>query len=139
VSQSARRLPWIISGVAVLGLLLLLSFPRRGDASSHPTPRPGITSANVLPPMAVGSAQGAAAAYAVARQVPQVLDGIYCHCDCSKHLNHRSLLTCFETDHAGQCDICMGEAMMAGQMAAGGSSLETIRKAIDAQFGVTRS
>jgi len=54
-------------------------------------------------------------------------------------MNHRSLLTCFETEHAGQCDICMGEAMMAGQMAAAGSSLESIRKAIDVQFGVIRS
>jgi hypothetical protein len=45
------------------------------------------------------------------------------------------LLTCFETDHAGQCDICMGEAMMAGQMAAAGSSLAQIRTAVDSQFG----
>jgi len=82
---------------------------------------------------------GAVEAYAVARQIPQVLDGLYCHCDCSKHMGHRSLLTCFTGDHAAQCDICMGEAMMAGQMAAAGNSLDQIRKAIDAQFGTTRS
>lgn len=139
MSVSARRLPWIIAGVAVVGLLLLLSFPRRGDASQHPTPRPGITAEKVLPTFAVGPTRGAADAYAVARQIPQVLDGIYCHCDCSKNMGHRSLLTCFETEHGGQCDICMGEAMMASQMAAGSSSLESIRKAIDAQFGVVRS
>ena len=135
MSAAARRLPWIIAGAAVVGLLLLLSFPRRGDASQHPTPRPGITAVKVLPSLAVAPTPGAADAYAVARQIPQVLDGIYCHCDCSKHMGHRSLLTCFETDHAGQCDICMGEAMMAGQMAAGGSSLAQIRTAVDSQFG----
>ena len=82
---------------------------------------------------------GAAEAYAVARQIPQVLDGLYCHCDCSKHMGHRSLLTCFTGDHAAQCDICMGEAMMAGRLAAAGKSLDQIRQAIDAQFGATRS
>ena len=135
MSAGTRRLPWIITGAAVLALLLLLSFPRRGDASLHPTPRPGITAEKVLPPIAVPRVPGAPEAYAVARRIPGVLDGLYCHCDCSKHMGHRSLLTCYETEHAAQCDICQGEAMMADRMAAAGSSLDAIRQAIDAQWG----
>lgn len=137
--MSARRLPWIVAGVAVLGLVLLVAIPRSGTASVHPAPRPGITADSVVPEAMVMHTPGAAEAYAVARQIPQVLDGLYCHCDCSKHMGHRSLLTCFTGDHAAQCDICMGEAMLAGKMAAAGNSLDQIRKAIDQQFGAARS
>src|SRR5256885_448467 len=48
---------------------------------------------------------------------------------------HRSLLTCFESEHASHCDICMGEAMLATRLAAQGSGLAAIRQAIDAQYG----
>lgn len=137
--MSARRLPWIITGAAVLAILLLLAVPRRGSASQHPDPRPGVAADSVVPAALVPNYPGARDAYAVARQIPQVLDGLYCHCDCSKHLGHRSLLTCFTGEHASQCDICMGEAMLAARMSAAGSSLDQIRKAIDAQFGTTRS
>lgn len=133
--MNARRLPWIVAGAAVLALVLLLAFPRRGSASRHPDPRPGITADAVLPPSLVPHTPGAAEAYVVARQMPQVLDGLYCHCDCSQHLGHRSLLTCYESDHASQCDICMGEAMLAAQLATRGASLDQIRAAVDSQFG----
>ncbi|MGH7699505.1 MAG: PCYCGC motif-containing (lipo)protein, partial [Gemmatimonadales bacterium] len=59
----------------------------------------------------------------------------YCHCDCSKHSGHRSLLTCFESDHGAYCDICMGEAILAARLAAEGRTLDAIRSAIDRQFG----
>ena len=117
-----------------MALVGVLVFTGRGAASQHPTPRVGVTAEKVLPAVTIPPTPGAAEAYVVARQIPQILDGIYCHCDCSKHMGHRSLLTCYETDHAAQCDICMGEAMLASQMVAGGSSLAQIRAAVDSQF-----
>lgn len=132
--MSARRLPWIITAAAVIALGALLVFTQRGNATIHPTPRPGITSANVLPDAVLPHVPGAAEAYAAARAMPQVLDGVFCHCECAKHFGHRSLLTCFESEHGSQCDICMGEAMMATQLASSGNSLDQIRSAIDAQF-----
>src|SRR2546429_2926208 len=78
---------------------------------------------------------GAAEAYAAARQAPQVLDGVHCYCECAKHLGHRSLLTCFETEHGAQCDICMGEAVLAARLASQGGSLDEVRRAIDQRFG----
>jgi len=127
-------LPWIVAGAATAALLLLVALPRTGHASLHPTPRPGITGDSVLAVAAVPRTAGAAEAYAVARQIPQVLDGLYCHCDCSKHFGHRSLLTCFQSEHASECDICMGEAMLAAQMTVAGLSLDQIRAAVDSQF-----
>ena len=103
--------------------------------AAHPTPRPGITAEKVLPRAAIPRIPGALEAYSAARSAPRVLDGVYCHCDCSKHAGHRSLLTCFESEHAAHCDICMGEAMLAAQLADRGASLQKIRDAIDRQFG----
>jgi hypothetical protein len=78
---------------------------------------------------------GALESYAAARRIPQVLDALYCHCDCSKHAGHRSLLTCFESDHGAYCDICMGEALLAAELFDQGRSLLDIRESIDRQFG----
>lgn len=133
--MSQAKLPWIVAGAAAVALVGLLVASRSGPAARHPDPRPGITAALVLPPEVVPNWPGAREAYAAARSAPGVLDGVYCHCDCAKHFGHRSLLTCFESDHGSRCDICMGEAMLATRMAAGGSSLLQIRRAIDAQFG----
>lgn len=129
------KLPWIVAGIAVVALGVVLVRPRVGLAAGHPTPRPGITAERVLPRAMVPSNPGTLEAYEAARRVPQVLDGLYCHCNCSKSIGHRSLLTCFESNHASGCDICMGEAMMAAEMTSGGKSLAQIRKAIDAQWG----
>ena len=129
------KLPWVVAGVAVVALAVVLVRPRAGNAAAHPDPRPGITAERVLPAAMVPQGPGTLEAYEAARRVPQVLDGIYCHCNCSKSIGHRSLLTCFESNHGSGCDICMGEAMLAAQMAGSGNSLAQIRKAIDAQFG----
>jgi hypothetical protein len=83
----------------------------------------------------VPSNPGTLEAYEAARRVPQMLDGLYCYCNCSKSIGHRSLLTCFESNHASGCDICMGEAMLAAEMSGSRKSLAQIRKAIDAKYG----
>lgn len=42
----------------------------------------------------------AAAAHRVAREIPDVLDQLYCYCACDKHQGHKSLLSCFTDGHA---------------------------------------
>jgi hypothetical protein len=132
---NGRAVPWLIAGAAVAGLGVVLLLGRAEGGSHHPDPRPGVTAVSVLPPVAVPRTPGAAEAYAAARNAPAILDGLYCHCHCRENAGHRSLLTCFESDHGAYCDICMGEAMLAVQLAGQGSSLNQIRRAIDAQFG----
>jgi hypothetical protein len=126
---------WVVAGAAAAALAGVVLFTRPAGGSQHPTPRPGITAAKVLPDAFIPRTPGAHEAYAAARGAAATLDGVYCHCDCSKHAGHRSLLTCFETEHGAYCDICMGEATLAGGMAGQGKSLTEIRAAIDRQFG----
>jgi hypothetical protein len=137
------RAPWLIAGVAATALVGVVALQRPpagasdagGPVAAHPAPRPGITPVKVLPISFVPRTPGAVEAYAAARNAAATLDGVYCHCDCSKHADHRSLLTCFEGEHGAYCDICMGEAIVAQGMAQQGRSLEKIRTAIDRQFG----
>jgi hypothetical protein len=129
------KAPWLVAGTATLALAGVVLLTRPAAGTNHPTPRPGITAEKILPDFAIPKNPGALEAYAAARSAPATLDGVYCHCDCSKHAGHRSLLTCFESTHGAFCDICMGEAMLASGMSARGQSLMEIRAAIDRQFG----
>jgi hypothetical protein len=131
--MNKKNLPWIITAVSVvlLGGILL---SRRLGAATHPDPRVGVTAANVLPAETMGLGYRAAEAYRVAAAIPETLDGLYCHCRCKENFQHRSLLSCFESEHGASCDICIGEALIAAQMRAQGESLDAIRRAIDAQY-----
>ena len=40
-----------------------------------------------------------ARAYQVAQEIPDILDQLYCYCECDKHLGHASLLSCFTDKH----------------------------------------
>jgi hypothetical protein len=114
---------------------LLLGGARRAQrgGTKHPDPRPGITAEGVLPDDKVDAEHKDA--YAAAREIPEVLDGIYCHCDCAgRHSNLRSLLSCYETEMPMSCGVCSGEARTALRLHKQGKSLTEIRAAIDKQF-----
>jgi len=100
----------------------------------HPDPRPGITAERVLPDDRVDAEHKDA--YDAARQIPEILDGIYCHCDCAdRHSNLRSLLSCYETEMPMSCGVCSGEARAALRLHKQGKTLAEIRDAIDKRFG----
>lgn len=126
--------PWVVAAVAVLAIGGLLAVASSLSAGRHPEPRPGITAAGVLPPSTYAGYDQIVRAYEAAQQAPQVLDGLYCYCQCREHFGHRSLLECFQSEHGSACDICMGEATLAAQMHGQGKSLEEIRRAVDARY-----
>ena len=134
--MSGRALPWVIAGGAAAALVAVLLLGRGVRGSHHPQPRPGVTAVGVLAAAGVPHTPGASEAYAAARRAPALLDGLYCYCHCKENIGHRSLLTCFESEHGAYCDICMSEAMLATGLAATGTSLAQIRQAIDARFGI---
>ena len=79
------------------------------------------------------------AAYEIARRIPGTLNQLYCWCGCKEHSGHRALLECFESEHASQCDICIGEAMIAYNMVHEGvTDVRKIQDAIDGTYAPGR-
>ena len=55
------------------------------------------TRATLDPARFVGKAR---LAHQVAREIPEVLDQLYCYCGCDRHGGHTSLLSCYTDGHA---------------------------------------
>jgi len=124
---------WVL--LVALGGAIVWRVTGTGGSGHHPDPRPGITGITVVDAERYASAPQVKEIYTMARAVPNVLDGLFCHCDCAREFGHRSLLTCFESDHAAGCQVCLQEAAMAYQMTQDGAVLGQIRARIDATFG----
>ena len=119
--------------IAPLAALALRTLPGMPAEVEHPEPRPGITGEHVLAASGFKNKR-VAAAYAHAREIPEILDGLYCHCNCGKAMNHRSLLSCFEGDQAAGCMTCREEGELAYTLAKVGKTLSEIRAAVDREF-----
>ncbi len=78
----------------------------------------------------------AANAYKIAEEMPKTIDALYCWCKCKENpkLHHKTLLTCYTSDHASKCGICMHEAEMAADLTKQGKSIPEIRAAVDAFY-----
>ena len=101
--------------IGLAGLLLVLAIggivawrgtravPESTPTIARPTSDTGATVARretrptLDPALFVGKAR---AAHQVAREIPDVLDRLYCYCECDKHAGHKSLLSCFTDGHA---------------------------------------
>jgi len=55
-------------------------------------------------------------AYQVAREIPATLAQLPCYCYCDQGFGHKSLHSCFESDHSSHCATCVDEAMLAYQL-----------------------
>lgn len=128
------RLPWVVTAGSLIAIAAIVLAVAPGGGRGHPDPRPGITGRDVLAAATFAGYDRVVRSYEAARQYPAVLDGLYCYCDCRHHFDHRSLLTCFESEHGASCDICLDEAWLAAEMHRQGRSLEEIRRAVDARF-----
>jgi hypothetical protein len=134
--QQKRATPairYVVAGLGVVVLVLGLVATRTANGH-HPTPRTGLTAADVVSHERYAAYPRIAEVYAMAAEIPTILDGLYCHCDCSSHSDHRSLLTCFQDDHGAACDVCLTEAALAFKMVGDGKSLKQIRRAVDALY-----
>jgi hypothetical protein len=109
---------------------------RRPDPKPHPDPRPGITGANVATKEQLASTPALIPLFDSVREMPEIADGIRCHCGCADSPGFRSLLSCYEGDAmAKECHTCQGQARLAARLKQSGKSLAEIRAAIDAKFG----
>ena len=126
--------------LAAAGLLALALLPRRSAAATgkHPDPRPGVDASRMASAeLAAKHGANAVAAFAEARQIPAVLDGIRCNCGCADGDGMRSLLSCYEGEDAMalDCHICQGQGRLAYKLKQQGKSLDEIRTAVDARYG----
>jgi hypothetical protein len=128
------RVPPIILVLVVALAAAIVWRVSAGRGSHHPTPRADITAATIVDAARYASAPEVERVYRMARAIPNVLDGLFCYCECARNFGHRSLLTCFESDHGAGCDVCLQEAMIAAQMTAQGATLDQVRDRIDTMF-----
>lgn len=103
----------------------------------HPEPRPGITGAKVATKEQLADASALIPLFDSVRDMPEIVDGIRCHCGCADMPGYRSLLSCFEGADAmaRECKTCQGQGRLAARLKQSGKSLDEIRAAIDAKFG----
>ena len=110
---------------------------RAGVPGPHPTPRAGITGANVLTKEQLAGTPQLVGLFDSVRAIPEVIDGIRCNCGCADLDGFYSLLSCYEGKDAmaRDCTICQGQGRLVVRLHKAGKSLDAIRAAVDAKFG----
>ncbi len=93
--------------------------------------RGGETRPTLSPVLFIGEI---ARAYNIARENLELLDSIYCYCNCKKSFGHKSLLTCFVDQHAVNCDICQDQALYAHSLYKKNNDIAKVRVAVDKRF-----
>jgi hypothetical protein len=75
-------------------------------------------------------------AYEIARKYPATLDRLHCFCECQESMTHRhkTLLTCFTSDHAAGCGICIREALLAAELKEKGVPDDEIESTVESVF-----
>ena len=136
----------VLAGATRFGDALRVAFPH--TPPEHPDPRPGITAEKILSPDAYEKEvrkleksekrrdevlKRVAKAYEHAREIPEILDGLYCFCGCDSY-GHRSLLSCYEVVQAVGCWSCKDEAELAWKLHKEGKTLDEIRDAVNKKF-----
>jgi hypothetical protein len=112
------------------------------QANVGPTPRvpahyEEVKSLNNLPPtLAPEQFFGQARmAYQVAREIPQTLAQLPCYCYCDQTFGHKSLHSCYESDHSAHCAVCVNEALLAYRLQKDfGLTAPQVRERIIAEF-----
>ena len=130
VTRSKSRTGWIM-GIVAVALITVVSvgaWQMRGSADA----KSDSGSLTQDPSLYQGDTRQA---YQVAREHPELLAQFDCYCGCEQNEGHKSLLDCFRTNHGAGCDICVGEAVTAGQMFSKGTPVDQIREALRARYG----
>lgn len=132
-SQTNKKIMLIVV-VGILSAGILVGFGGNNDVAEDD----GSTSSLDLPGYAYSSPI-TLKAYEYTTLNPQIIDQVPCYCGCGG-IGHESLLNCYITDdgeysnHASQCDICVGEVIKIKKMSEDGLSIDEIRANIDSDY-----
>ena len=140
--ELSRRTFLAAGATAVVALLIpgrtaTAALSRARVPGPHPTPRAGITGANVLTKEQLAGKPQLVGLFDSVRAIPDVIDGIRCNCGCAHSDGFYSLLSCYEGQDAmaKECKVCQGQGRLAVRLHKAGKSLDAIRAAVDAKFG----
>ncbi len=145
MSQLSRR-AFIATGLGTVATLLASSAAARvrtpecahgaAHGGKHPDPRPGITGENVATAEQLADDAKLIPLFDSIRSIPEIADGIRCHCGCADKPSYRSLLSCYEGKNAmaRECHTCQAQGRLAARLSKAGKSLDEIRAAIDTKF-----
>ncbi len=105
-----KKWPKYSSIAIAVGASLLVTgvyFLTQGEESKKPPPEPTQLKKDdtrlreTRPTLSPGRFRGRVRkAYGIAREIPQVLDRLYCYCRCRVNFNHKNLLSCYVGTHA---------------------------------------
>lgn len=135
VKKSGLRFASVFIVIALI--IAAWVYANNPSRSSNPQPKDGSayvrreTKPTLSPALFVGQT---VKAYQIAQEIPDVIDQLYCYCECDKHSGHRTLLSCYTDNHAANCDICQDEALDAAKMKTQGYSMAQIRSRIDGKY-----
>ena len=109
-------------------------FAAKGRVPAYQTvaPEPRTLPATLSPEAFTGNKR---LAYKAAQDIPEVLAQLPCYCHCDRTQGHKSLHSCFESEHGENCGICIGEALMAYNLHKQRVPVSEIRKQIIAAYG----
>jgi hypothetical protein len=107
-SRGPSKLPLLLLSIGAVLLVIGGFYLYKGGPSKPESRRQNIQTANAqsglhetratLPPsMFSGRVREA---YAIAQDIPEVLDQLYCYCRCKENFGHKNLLSCYVDNHA---------------------------------------
>ncbi len=109
VSKPKKRAKFTFIALAVgLGLVLTGGYflyqkkdPLKPSSESAQLKKENVRLRETRPTLSPQKFQGKVAkAYQIARDIPEVLDGLYCYCRCRENFGHKNLLSCYVGLHA---------------------------------------
>jgi len=140
-SSNSKKLRIIILAAVLIavGGYFFYNKSNRTQAAYSPAKTPadiealkgGETRKTLSPVLFVGKV---ARVYSVAGKNRELMDSIYCYCNCKKTIGHKSLLSCFADKHAVNCDICQDQAFYAASRFQAGDDIAQVRFAVDKKF-----
>lgn len=129
--KKSSKGPFWVLGIALVLIVALFATRRDAQGAQHPAPRSTASASSVVPASRYDGYPRIKETYAEVAQVPEVVDGVYCYCHCEENMGHYSLLDCFSSDHAANCDVCLSEGALAYKMTKDGKTLNQVRHAVD--------
>jgi hypothetical protein len=134
-----RHILILVAALFAIGGFFFYNKSNRIHADYNPNKTPidietlkgGETGPTLSPVLFVGNV---AKAYNLAGQNRELLDSMYCYCNCKENFGHKSLLSCYVDKHAADCKICMDQAFYADSRFKEGMDIAQVRLAVDKKF-----